>query len=82
MGEDRERAVNGKGRQNQCGGRRRDAVEGKELGVGAALGDGTVVEDDDLVGVGDGGEAVCDVDGGASGRDAGKSVLDLALASR
>ena len=59
-----------------------DAVEGDELGVGAALGDGTVVEDDDLVGVGDGGEAVCDVDGGASGSDAGKGVLDLALASR
>mgnify|MGYP006179948009 CR=1 FL=1 len=41
------------------------AALAQQLGVGAAFGDPALVENDDLVGVDDGGEAVGDDDGGA-----------------
>jgi hypothetical protein len=42
------------------------ALAGQQAGVGAGLGNMTVVEHDDLVGVADGGQPVRDGDGGAA----------------
>ena len=56
-----------------------DAVLGEELGVGAALGDAAAVEDEDLVRLEDGAEAVGDDDAGAVREDALEGLLDEAF---
>ena len=51
------------------------AVEGHELGVGATFDDTAMVEDDDTVGIDDGGESVGNDDGGAMAQDLVESSL-------
>ena len=48
--------------------------------MGAALGDVLIVDDDDLVGVPDGGQPVGDGDGGTVFRQFLQALLDMALA--
>ena len=55
------------------------AAQGEEFLVRAALDDAAFVQDDDLVGVLDGAEAVGDGDGGAAGHELLEGLLDAAL---
>src|SRR5207249_11406115 len=56
-----------------------DAAQGNELVVGAALGDATAVEDEDLVRGADGAHPVRDDEGGPPGHHAAQRGFDLAL---
>lgn len=55
------------------------AVACEEFGVGSLLDDVALFEDVDAVGVLDGGESVCDDEGGAVFHEAVEGVLDLAF---
>ena len=55
------------------------SFEGEQLLVGALLDDASVVEDDDLVGIADGGEAVGNDESGAPLHDAVHAALDELL---
>ena len=56
-----------------------ETARGEQLGVSTTLDDRAVVEDDDLVGLNDGGQAVRNHQGGAIARDPIKRILDFAL---
>src|SRR5687768_6901960 len=58
-----------------------EAALAQKLGVGAALGDPALVEDDDLVGIDHGRQTVGDDDGGAARGDAAQGLLDRRLGS-
>ena len=65
------------GRADQLG---EDAAAADQLGVGAGLDDPAVVEDEDAVGVAQGGQAVGDEDHGAVGPGGVDRLLDQPLA--
>ncbi len=59
-----------------------EAGAGEEFVVGAALEDAAFLQDEDEVGVADGGEAVRDDEGGAAGEEALERLLDEELGVR